>query len=356
MAPVVMELQKHPNEFRSIVCVTAQHREMLDDVLSLFSIEPNYDLDVMQDAQSPAYVAAKVLDRLEPIFATEKPDWVLVQGDTTTTMAAALGAFYNRVRVGHIEAGLRTRNRLQPYPEEINRRVASVVTDLHFVPTQRARDNLLNEGVAADDIILTGNTVIDALLEITSREVAPSSEDARPWDHTKSPIILVTAHRRESFGEPIREICRAIAKIASDNDVHVVYPVHPNPNVRGPAYEELSSLRNVTLTDPLDYLTLAQLMKRSHLILTDSGGIQEEAPSLGVPVLVMREVTERPEAIEAGVAKIVGTHSEDIVREAQRLLDDPEKHRIMAKAVNPFGDGHASERIVLALRERSVKA
>lgn len=353
MAPVVAELRRRSDSFTPSVCVTAQHREMLDDVLDLFDIVADHDLDVMQDAQTPGYVAASVLKRLETILEAERPDWILVQGDTTTTMAAALSGFYNRVKVGHIEAGLRTRRRWQPFPEEINRRMATVVTDLHFAPTQRARDNLLSEGVPEQDVIVTGNTVIDALLDITSR----------PFDWTRSALsqiadsanrtILLTAHRRESFGEPIRNICRAAREIAlGHDDIQIVYPVHPNPNVIEAAHAELDGVPNVHLIDPLDYLTLAHLMKRSYLILTDSGGIQEEAPSLGVPVLVLRDVTERPEAVDAGAARLVGTDTDIIVKEATRLLDSREEYSRMANVDNPFGDGHASRRIALALLER----
>lgn len=353
MAPVVAELRRRSDSFRPSVCVTAQHRQMLDDVLDLFDIVPDHDLDIMQDAQTPGYVAANVLMRLETILEAERPDWVLVQGDTTTTMAAALSGFYNRVKVGHIEAGLRTRSRWQPFPEEINRRVATVVTDLHFAPTQRARENLLSEGISEHDVIVTGNTVIDALLNITSRPFDWANSSVSRIAESQRRIILLTAHRRESFGEPIRSICRAAREIAlTHNDVEIVYPVHPNPNVRAAARSELAGVPNVHLTEPLDYLTLAHVMKRSHLILTDSGGIQEEAPSLGVPVLVLRDITERPEAVDAGAARIVGTDADIIVKETLRLLDNPKEHGRMSHVVNPFGDGHAGERIALALLER----
>lgn len=349
MAPVVVELTRREGVV-SRVCATAQHREMLDDVLALFGIEPDHDLDVMQEAQSPAYVASEVLKRIEGIIDSEQPDWILVQGDTTSTMAAALAGFLKRVRVGHVEAGLRTHNKWQPFPEEVNRRVADVVTDLFFAPTKRARDDLLGEGYPPDDILVTGNTVIDALLDVTARPFHAEGTPLEGLQFEGRRTVLLTAHRRESFGDPIRNICKAAAAIAAhSDDVQVVYPVHPNPEVRSAAQEILAGRPNVTLLSPLDYLSLAHLMKRSHLILTDSGGIQEEAPSLGVPVLVLREVTERPEGIEAGAAKLVGTDSSRIIEEAVRLLDDPEEHRRMAQVVNPYGDGLASGRIVDAL-------
>ncbi len=354
LAPVVAELKRRGDRFACTVCVTAQHREMLDDVLRLFAIAPDYDLDVMREAQSPAYVAAAVLTKLEAVLKEERPDWMLVQGDTTTTMAAALAAFYQRVRVGHVEAGLRTHNKWQPFPEEINRRVTDLVTDLHFAPTQRARTNLLTEGVPESDVVLTGNTVIDALLDVTGRPLDCRDTALQGLGGHDQRLILLTAHRRESFGPPFENICRAVAEIArAYDDVQVVYPVHPNPEVSGPAHEKLGGVPNVSLLPPLDYLSLAHLMKRSYLILTDSGGIQEEAPTLGVPVLVLRDVTERPEAVEAGAAKIVGTDYVRIVTEARRLLDDRDEYRRMAQTVNPYGDGHASERIAQALLDRT---
>lgn len=356
LAPVISELKRRGDQFVCRVCVTAQHREMLDDVLRLFAIAPDYDLDVMREAQSPAYVAAAVLTKLEAVVKEERPDWILVQGDTTTTMAAALAAFYQRVRVGHVEAGLRTHNKWQPFPEEINRRITDLVTDMHFAPTQRARNNLLEEGVPESDVVLTGNTVIDALLDVTGRPL-DSDSSLQGLGGEGQRLILVTAHRRESFGPPFENICRAVAEIArAYNDVHVVYPVHPNPEVSGPAHDKLGGVPNVSLLPPLDYLSLAHLMKRSYLILTDSGGIQEEAPSLGVPVLVLRDVTERPEAVEAGAAKIVGTDHIRIVTEARRLLDDQDEYSRMARTVNPYGDGHAAERIARALLDRTGTA
>jgi UDP-N-acetylglucosamine 2-epimerase (non-hydrolysing) len=330
------------------VCVTAQHREMLDQVLALFGIDPEYDLNVMQENQSLAHVAANVLLRLDEVLEKEQPDWVLTQGDTTTAMVATLAAFYREVRVGHIEAGLRTWNKRHPFPEEINRKIADAVCDLHFAPTETARENLLREGIDEASVIVTGNTVIDALLDVAGRPYDPSAGPAaqmRPGQR----IILVTAHRRENFGEPLRRICAALGEIAARGDVRVVYPVHLNPNVQSVVYEMLGSDENVTLLAPLDYLPLVHLIKASHLVLTDSGGLQEEAPGLGKPVLVMRETTERPEGVAAGTVKLVGTDIGKIVGEAARLLDDQGEYDRMSRAVNPYGDGHASERIVARL-------
>jgi UDP-N-acetylglucosamine 2-epimerase (non-hydrolysing) len=350
MAPVIRELQKHPDQVRAVVCVTAQHRQMLDQVLRLFEIEPDYDLNIMQDDQSLSYVTAKVLTELEGVIQKERPDWVLVQGDTTTTMAVSLAAFYQRVKVAHVEAGLRTGDKHRPYPEEMNRVIADHLADLHFAPTEQARQNLVREGLPEERILVTGNTVIDALLDVTSR----------PYDWSNSPlaglplegkrIILVTAHRRESFGEPFEGICRALAEIARRYpDVQIVYPVHLNPHVREPVHRWLGGLPNISLISPLDYLPFVHLMKRAYLILTDSGGIQEEAPSLGVPVLVMREVTERPEALEAGTVRLAGVEPERILAETIRLLEDDHVYQKMACAVNPYGDGQSSIRIVQAL-------
>ena len=341
MAPVVLELRKHGG-IESKVLVTAQHRDMLDQVLEIFNITPDYDLDVMQENQTPTDVAAEVLKRIQPILLDEKPDWILVQGDTTTVLAAALAAFYNRVRVGHVEAGLRTYDRNNPFPEEINRVLADQLSDLHFAPTETAKQALLNEGIPAGRIHVTGNTVIDALKVIVAR---PANGSAPTYPAGKR-LVLVTAHRRENFGQPFADMLTAMKQIADRGDVHLIYPVHPNPNVHGPAHEVLGAHPHVTLLPPMDYLAFAHLMGKAHLILTDSGGIQEEAPGLGVPVLVMRRVTERPEAVEAGTARLVGTDTATIVREATRLLDDPTAHGAMARAVNPFGDGRAGERIV----------
>src|SRR5574341_1385748 len=364
MAPVVRQLAQTPG-VEARVCVTAQHRQMLDQVLDLFAIRPDYDLDLMRDDQSLAELSAGIFTDLDPILDEFKPDWVLVQGDTTTVTITALLAYYRRIRVGHIEAGLRTHDKWQPFPEEINRRVAGVAADLHFAPTQWARQNLLNEGVADGAIAVTGNPVIDALQYVAKQpmpqEVARlldklkigSRESGIGDEATKRPatrrLILVTAHRRENFGKPLESICRALKEIAQRGEVEIVYPVHLNPNVQEPVHRLLGSVEHITLLPPMDYLPLVHLMKRATLILTDSGGIQEEAPAFGVPVLVLREVTERPEGIEAGVVKLVGTDAACIVREANQLLDDPAAHAKMAKAANPFGDGHAAEKIVQAL-------
>ena len=354
MAPVVKELEKFPDRIIRRVCVTAQHRQMLDQVLKLFDIQPDYDLNVMHDNQSPIQVAASVLTQLEPILKQEKPDWVLVQGDTTTAMAAAIAAYYTHIKVGHVEAGLRTFNKWQPFPEEVNRRVAGVIADLHFTPTDASRENLIREGVDPLMIYVTVNTVIDAL-QITAK---------KPFDLRKSPlnripkrkrIILVTAHRRENFGKPLDDICNALRQIADRySDVQIVYPVHLNPSVQKPVNHLLSNVPNITLLPPLDYSPFVQLMKLACIVLTDSGGIQEEAPSLGKPVLVLRDVTERPEAVAAGTVLIVGTDRERIVSETTRLLENDSAYRQMAHAVNPYGDGFAAERIVSALCGKEV--
>ena len=348
LAPVIRELARHSAQVTSRVCVTAQHRDMLDQVLRVFGIEPDYDLDIMQDNQTPTQVAASVLARMEAILRDERPDWVLVQGDTTTVAAAALAAFYARCRVGHVEAGLRTGDRWQPFPEEINRRVAGVIADRHFAPTTRAFDNLLREDVPAERILLTGNPGIDALHWITAQPPPPELDDLLAPD---TRTILVTAHRRENFGEPLESICLALRDLVVryDGAVRVVYPVHRNPNVWGPVHQLLGDVPWITLLPPLDYLPNLHLMRRAYLVITDSGGIQEEATGLGVPALVLREVTERPEGVATGALRVVGTDRARIVAEASRLLDDPADYARMANAENPFGDGHAAERIVASL-------
>lgn len=351
MAPVVERLRRTPG-IEARVCVTAQHRQMLDQVLALFSIVPDFDLNVMEPDQALAPLTAAVLRGLDPVLEQFQPDWLLVQGDTTTVMAAALLAYYRRIRVGHVEAGLRTGDKWQPFPEEVNRRVAGVLADLHFAPTARARDNLLRENVAPDRIVVTGNPVIDALRAIAARPYDPASGPLAgvPGDRR---IVLVTAHRRENFGAPLESIFGALRRLADRyrEAVTFVYPVHLNPNVRQPAQRLLGGVSNILLLEPLDYLPMVHLLSRCTLVLTDSGGLQEEAPALGKPVLVMRQVTERPEAIEAGTARLVGTEGERIEAETRRLLDDPAAYDRMAKAANPFGDGHAAERIVDALLE-----
>lgn len=356
MAPVVKELKKHSNTIESVVCVTAQHRQMLDQVLELFNIKPDYDLNLMRPNQTLAQITATALTEIDAVLRTEKPDWVLTQGDTTTAMVGALAGFYHQamgVKVGHVEAGLRTWDKLQPFPEEINRKIADAVCDLHFAPTQLSRDNLLREGMNESSVIVTGNTVIDALLEVAAQDYdwETSALAAVPRDKQAGKrLILITAHRRENFGQPLEQICKALKEIAiSFDDVHLVYPVHLNPNVQTIVRAELSGVANITLLEPLDYLPLVQLMKASYLVLTDSGGLQEEAPGLGKPVLVLREVTERPEGVEAGTVKLVGTDKDRIVRETARLLEDVDEYGKMSRAVNPYGDGRASERIVQSL-------
>ncbi len=350
LAPVIRELARYPEHIVSRVCVTAQHRDMLDQVLDIFSIRPDHDLNVMQADQTPTQVASTVLAKLEPVLNEERPDWVLVQGDTTTVAVAALAAFYARARVGHVEAGLRTGDRWQPFPEEINRRIAGVIADRHFAPTTRARDNLLREDVPAERILVTGNPGIDALRWITAQPESPQVRDLLR-EAPEARTILVTAHRRENFGEPLREICLALRDLVQqyEGSVRVIYPVHRNPNVWGPVHDLLGGVPHITLRPPLDYLSNLQLMKRAYLVVTDSGGIQEETTGLGIPGLVLREVTERPEGVETGALRIVGTNRERILLEARRLLDDPTEYARMAHAENPFGDGHAAERIVKSL-------
>ncbi|MBM3151586.1 MAG: UDP-N-acetylglucosamine 2-epimerase (non-hydrolyzing) [Chloroflexi bacterium] len=350
MAPVVRELSRTPG-VESLVCVTAQHRQMLDQVLNLFGIIPDVDLNLMRDNQSLAELSAAICTGLDPILADLHPEWVLVQGDTTTVAMTALLAYYRRIRVGHVEAGLRTFDKWQPFPEEINRRVAGVTTDLHFAPTSQARDNLLREGVPDSAIVVTGNPVIDALQVVAAQNPPDEVRDLaiRLGLETGKRLILVTAHRRENFGRPLEDICAALADLAGRGDIEIVWPVHLNPNVQETAKRVLGDVTHVTLLPPLDYMPLVHLMKQAAIILTDSGGIQEEAPAFGVPALVLRDVTERPEGIQAGTLKLVGTDRQVIVREATRLLDDPAAHRAMAQAANPFGDGHAAEKIVSAL-------
>jgi UDP-N-acetylglucosamine 2-epimerase (non-hydrolysing) len=348
MAPVLAELERHPDHVISRVCVTGQHRQMLDQVLDLFGITPDYDLDVMTDGQSPTTTAAAIMAALEPVLAAERPDWVLVQGDTTTVAAASLAAFYNGIRVGHVEAGLRTFDDHNPFPEEMNRKLTSVMADLHFCPTQSAQENLIFEGMGVDRTMITGNTVIDALTSVAEQSYDVASGPLAGIDFDKR-VVLVTSHRRENHGEPLQNICEAVRRIARSTDVQIVFTVHPHPRVGEVVRPMLEGIENVTLLPPLDYLPLVQLMKRSHLVLTDSGGLQEEAPSLGVPVLVLRDSTERPEGVKAGTCRLVGTSSDDIFTAAMQLLNDPSEHRLMARAVNPYGDGHAAPRIVEAL-------
>jgi UDP-N-acetylglucosamine 2-epimerase (non-hydrolysing) len=349
MAPVIAELSRHPDKFRTTVCVTAQHRQMLDQVLALFKIRPDYDLDIMQAGQTLSQLTARVLIALDPVLSEDKPDWVLVQGDTTTTMAASLAAFYKEIRIGHIEAGLRTDNKYAPFPEEINRRITTVMADYHFAPTSRARQALLNEGIKDSSIIVTGNTAIDALLQIKSGISShPPEIPAQLKEAIKGKrMVLVTGHRRESFGKGFEDICLAIKDlVTAHNDICVVYPVHLNPNVQEPVNRILGNVERVHLIEPMAYAPFVWLMDQSYLILTDSGGIQEEAPSLGKPVLVMRQVTERPEGIDAGCVKLVGVERKSIVDNTATLLINEDAYRRMARVENPYGDGRAAERIV----------
>lgn len=358
LAPVLKRLKEHPDRFKSLVCVTAQHREMLDQVLDLFDIVPAYDLDIMKPDQKLFDVTCNSLTGVGQVLEKERPDLVLVQGDTTTTFAAALAAFYLKIPIGHVEAGLRSYNKFHPFPEEINRRLISHTADLHFPPTQKAKENLLKEGVDENRIWVTGNTVIDALLMVVKQLEKPDSR--MRWEKyflekwgisfDSDRIVLVTGHRRESFGKGFENICTALKNIAlTHKDMKLIYPVHLNPNVQGPVRSLLSDVANIHLMDPLDYEPFVFLMSKSYIILTDSGGIQEEAPSLGKPVLVMREVTERPEAVDAGTSKLVGTDVDKIVSETERLLTDDEYYLGISRTHNPYGDGKAANRIIEVL-------
>jgi len=361
MAPLVKEFEKD-SSFETIVCVTAQHRQMLDQVLNLFEITPDFDLDVMKPGQDLYEVTSNILLGLREILSEVKPDIVLVHGDTATTMATSIAAFYQQIAVGHIEAGLRTNNIYSPWPEEGNRQVTGRLATYHFAPTDESKANLLKENVDVDRVIVTGNTVIDALLSVVSKiqsdkELEQNLEKEifkRGYKIDKNRrLILVTGHRRENFGEGFLNICEGLKELANEyKDIDIVYPVHLNPNVQKPVNEILSKVDNVYLIDPLDYEPFVYLMNRSYFILTDSGGIQEEAPSLGKPVLVMRETTERPEALKAGTVKLVGTDKDKIVRECKRLLEDRDAYEVMAKSHNPYGDGKACERVVSYLKGR----
>lgn len=356
MSPVVRRLQSEP-EVECLTCVTAQHREMLDQVLDLFGIEPEVDLNLMRANQSLAQITSLVLDGLDPVIREHRPDWILAQGDTTTVMATALLSYYHRIRFGHVEAGLRTQDKYQPFPEEINRRVAGVIADLHFAPTEWSRTNLLQEGVPSKNVVVTGNPVIDALqwaagLPFDTDSIKNLGIDLEALEKSGKQIVLVTAHRRENFGRPMEHICEAILSLADSykGALHFIYPVHLNPNVQEPVNRLLSNNPNITLAPPLDYLPLINVLKRSRLVLTDSGGVQEEAPGLGIPVLVLREVTERPEGVEAGTVRLVGTDPEKITHSVNLLLNNSDEYERMARAVNPYGDGKASHRIVEAIR------
>ncbi|MBI2873263.1 MAG: UDP-N-acetylglucosamine 2-epimerase (non-hydrolyzing) [Chloroflexi bacterium] len=357
MAPVVKELERHRERLEPVVCVTAQHRQMLDQVLEHFQISPKIDLALMREDQDLPSLTARAMTALSETLKAELPGLVLVQGDTTTAMVGAMAAFYQKVAVGHVEAGLRTRNPYSPFPEEMNRRIIGALAAYHFAPTTTAAASLLAESVPQDHIFTTGNTVIDALHWTAARE--PSAEARKLLKklgldgREQHRLVLVTAHRRENFGQPLENICLALRETARRNrDVTVVYPVHMNPNVRGPVHSLLAGEERIHLTDPLPYEPFVHLMARSYLVLTDSGGIQEEAPALGKPVLVMRRETERPEAVEAGTARVVGTDTESIVAATERLLHDGAEYERMAHAVSPYGDGHAAERIVATILER----
>jgi UDP-N-acetylglucosamine 2-epimerase (non-hydrolysing) len=354
IAPIVRAL-KETSGVESRVCVTAQHRQMLDQVLELFEIKPDYDLDLMRDNQSLAEISASIFTHLDPVLANFQPDWVLVVGDTTTVVTTSLLAYYRRIKVGHVEAGLRTHNKWHPFPEELNRRIATVIADLHFAPTEWSKGNLLREGVAEKDIRVTGNPVIDAL-NFVAKQHEPYEITALVKKLEMKRLVLVTAHRRENFGRPFENICHALRELASRVDVEIVWPVHLNPNVQEPVNRILKGSPHVTLLPPLDYRPMVHLMKHATLLLTDSGGLQEEAPSFGVPVLVMRETTERPEGVEAGTLKLVGTDTSHILRETNHLLDDPIAYAKMAKAANPYGDGHATERIIRAITNTTGQA
>ncbi len=353
MAPVVLALRQQA-DIDSKVCVTAQHRQMLDQVLDVFQIKPDYDLNLMKPDQSLAMLSAAIFTHLDPILKEVNPDWILIQGDTTTVMVSAIAGYFRKVKIGHVEAGLRSHDKWAPFPEEINRRIAGVTADLHFAPTLGNRQNLLNEGVSPEQIVVTGNPAIDALHMIAAKPVPASlTEMFNEFGiaPTGKRLVLITAHRRENFGQPLLNICAAIQKLARRyaDQVEFIYPVHLNPNVQAPVYQHLFNIPNVHLIAPLDYLPMVHMMKTAHVILTDSGGLQEEAPALGVPTLVLRETTERPEGVEAGTLELVGSDPNLIFRKTCTLLDDAKEHLKMANAVNPYGDGTAASKIVQAL-------
>ena len=350
MAPVILELEKFPNEVEVTVAVTAQHREMLDQVLNLFKIRPTYDLNIMAAGQTLFDITGRALLGLNKILEEVKPNIVLVHGDTTTTFAGALAAYYHKIAVGHVEAGLRTGNKFSPYPEEMNRKLTAALTDLNFAPTNTAKENLLREGIGIEKIFVTGNTVIDALYKTVRRDFTFSDKFLNGIDYDGKKIILVTTHRRENWGEPLRQVYKALKKIIDEfTDVEIIFPVHKNPIVREVVDAELGNLNRVHLIDPLDYEPFANLMSRVKLILTDSGGVQEEAPALGKPVLVLRNTTERPEAVDAGTVKLIGTNFENVYANTKLLLTNDAEYKKMAESHNPYGDGIAAERIVQAI-------
>lgn len=356
MAPLVKELEKNSDKIESIVCVTAQHREMLDQVLKIFDITPDYDLNIMHDRQTLVGIVTRALEGLDEIMKKVKPDIVLVHGDTSTTFVGSLAAYYNQIMLGHVEAGLRTFDKYFPFPEEINRRITGVIADMHFAPTKRNEENLLRENTPSENIYITGNTVIDALKTTVRDDYVFSDEGLKALDWDSKKVIVMTAHRRENLGEPLKNICRAVLRIVNDNpDVQVVYPVHLNPAVREVAFDILGGHDRIKLIDPVNADELHNAIKRGFMVLTDSGGLQEEAPSLGKPVLVLRNETERPEAVEAGTVKIAGVNEENIYKMTNELINNKSEYDKMAHAVNPYGDGHASERIVKAIIERFAK-
>lgn len=355
MAPVVLELLRHPAQFDTRIFVTGQHREQLDQVLRVFGITPHRDLAIMQHGQSLAQITTRALDGLDAALSEVKPDVVLAQGDTTTTFVASLAAFYHKIPFGHVEAGLRTDNPLDPFPEEMNRRLTAAIAAYHFAPTAQAQAHLLRENIPADHIWVTGNTGIDALLSVAEMPYGWEETTVREIVESSARLVLVTAHRRENWGEPLTNICRAVAQLAEEHtDCYFVYAIHKNPVVRDIARPILEGRPRISLIEPPDYLPFVKLMQRSTLILTDSGGVQEEAPSLGVPVLVLRRTTERPEGVAAGSARLIGTETETILAEARRLLNDPAAHAQMAHIQNPYGDGRAAVRIREILASRQV--
>jgi len=356
MAPLIKQLELRSDRFDTIVCVTAQHREMLDQILNLFEIDPKHDLDLMRFNQTLSDLTSRVISEMTKVMEQESPDLVIVQGDTTTTFVSSLAAYYLKIPVAHVEAGLRTNNKQSPFPEEINRRLTTVLADFHFAPTKEAKRNLIREGILKSSIFVTGNTVIDALKWVIKKQ--NEKLDIEKWNKmflsqykislsNEKRTILVTGHRRENFGENFESICNALFILAKNNpDVQIIYPVHLNPNVQEPVYSILSNVRNIFLISPLDYEPFVFLMNKSHIVVTDSGGMQEEAPSLGIPVLVMRDTTERPEGVKAGTCKLVGTDCDKIVAATERLLHDKSEHTKMARSINPYGNGYAAKNII----------
>ncbi len=350
MCPLVKKIEKTEG-LESIVVVTGQHREMLDQVLNIFDVKPDYDLNIMKANQTLSDITSRLIVLLEPILKKEKPDLLLVHGDTTTSFASALTAFYNNVRVGHVEAGLRTYDKFSPFPEEMNRQLTGKIADLHFSPTELNKKNLMDENIKEDDIYLTGNTVIDALMMTVDETYHFDNELLNSIDYDNERVVLLTAHRRENFGQPMKDIFEAINKLTRDFNVKFIYPVHLNPNVRNVAYEMFEGNENVILVEPLDYNDFSNLMNKVYMVMTDSGGLQEEAPALGKPVLVLRTETERPEAVSAGTVKVAGINKETIYELAEKLINDEKIYSHMSKAINPYGTGDATDKIVKAIKE-----